>query len=57
MENAKDKVKEAVKAPLLRGQPVEEDWGKVGKSLKEVVVMSEKEMEEAEEAELDAMVV
>ena len=41
----------------MRGLPVEEDWGKVGKSLKEVVVMSEKEIEEAEEAALDAMVV
>jgi hypothetical protein len=60
MEEGREGGKEAtlVKAPLLKGQPVvEEDWGKVGKSLKEVVVMSEREREEADEAALDAMVV
>ena len=55
MERAKEGGKEDTKAPYLKGQPVEEDWGKVGTSLKEL--MSEEEREAADEAALDAMVV
>jgi len=54
-EGGKEGGKEESKLPFLKGQPVEEDWSKVGTSLKEL--MSEEEREAAEEAALDAMVV
>ncbi|KAM3573784.1 hypothetical protein VYU27_004286 [Nannochloropsis oceanica] len=54
-EGGKEGGKEESKLPFLKGQPVEEDWSKVGASLKEL--MSEEEREAAEEAALDAMVV